>query len=126
MRVRTPSTFDQTVAVVTGASSGIGRATATALAERGADVVLAARDPDRLRSVASACDGAAGTTLVVAGTTTSDRRLLGVLQCSRPAGTVTRQEQRWLPNAPGRPDWPAHRSGRRHGRAGHLYERSRR
>jgi NAD(P)-dependent dehydrogenase (short-subunit alcohol dehydrogenase family) len=40
--------FAGRVAVVTGASTGIGRATAEALAELGARVVLAARDPDRL------------------------------------------------------------------------------
>jgi NADP-dependent 3-hydroxy acid dehydrogenase YdfG len=40
------------VAVVTGASSGIGRAIALGLAERGADVCLIGRDADRLRAVA--------------------------------------------------------------------------
>lgn len=42
------------VAVVTGASRGIGRATAEALARAGASVVLAARDADALAGVASA------------------------------------------------------------------------
>ncbi len=39
-------------ALVCGASKGIGRATARALAERGAGVAILARDPDRLRIVA--------------------------------------------------------------------------
>ena len=45
----------QAVAVVTGASSGIGEHTAYALARRGCAVVLAARRLDRLQQVASRC-----------------------------------------------------------------------
>ncbi len=43
------------IAVVTGASSGIGRATALALSKRGVDVVLAARRKDLLEDLAKEC-----------------------------------------------------------------------
>lgn len=48
------------VCVVTGASSGIGRATAHALAAQGAHVVLAARREDRLAEVAKEIRGTGG------------------------------------------------------------------
>ncbi len=54
-----------TVALITGASSGIGTATARQLADHGASVVLVARRKDRLVQLASEIEAAGGTALVV-------------------------------------------------------------
>lgn len=53
------------VAILTGASRGIGEAIAIAYAQSGARVVLAARKPDGLERVAEAITGAGGEALVV-------------------------------------------------------------
>lgn len=51
------TTLDGKVVLVTGASSGIGRATALALAEAGARVAVGARRADRLKSLAQDAPG---------------------------------------------------------------------
>jgi NADP-dependent 3-hydroxy acid dehydrogenase YdfG len=60
-----PDRLEGTVALVTGASSGIGAATAMALATQGAAVALAARRKERLDEVASAVRERGGTALVL-------------------------------------------------------------
>jgi NAD(P)-dependent dehydrogenase (short-subunit alcohol dehydrogenase family) len=53
------------VVVITGASSGIGRATALMLAEQGAKVVVAARNEEALREVCESCGNIGGEALCV-------------------------------------------------------------
>ena len=57
--------LDGTVALVTGASSGIGEATAVALAQQGASVAIAARRVDRLQTLAGRIRESGGTALVL-------------------------------------------------------------
>ncbi|ELY50591.1 SDR family oxidoreductase [Natronococcus jeotgali] len=61
----TTTSLDDRVALVTGASSGIGAATARELADAGASVALAARREDRLESLADEIETAGGEALVV-------------------------------------------------------------
>jgi 7-alpha-hydroxysteroid dehydrogenase len=71
-------TVPDQVAIVTGSGRGIGAATAIALAEAGADVVLAARTEEQLREVAVRIEALGRRAVVVAGDLT-DVALMGSL-----------------------------------------------
>ncbi|SFE46406.1 NADP-dependent 3-hydroxy acid dehydrogenase YdfG [Actinacidiphila alni] len=68
-----------TVAVVTGASSGIGRAAALRLAEEGAAVALVARRRDRAEELARDIEGTGGRALAVTADITAPRAAAGVV-----------------------------------------------
>jgi len=61
--------------ILTGASEGIGRALALALASRGARLALAARDRERLESLAQECRTRGGEALAVPTDVTNQQDL---------------------------------------------------
>ena len=72
--------LENTTALVTGASSGIGEATALALAEQGAAVAVVARRGDRLKALAGRIEAAGGRALVLEADVTSQQQAQGVVE----------------------------------------------
>jgi uncharacterized protein YbjT (DUF2867 family) len=84
------------VVVVTGASSGLGRATALELARRGARVVVASRRADTLEDTASLCREAGAQVLAVVTDVTSEA---DVARLAERAQGLTGSVDVWINNA---------------------------
>lgn len=83
------SRLESVVALVTGASSGIGEATALALADEGAAVALVARRRDRLEALASKIGESGGSALVLeADITDQDQAISAVEQAVAELGRL--------------------------------------
>lgn len=74
------TSLDGTVALVTGASSGIGEATARALAARGAKVAVAARRLERLEKLAGEIGGGGHTALAIESDITDQDQAIGAVE----------------------------------------------
>ena len=75
--------LDDKVAVITGASSGIGEATAEALAAEGAAVVVAARREERLEDLVGRINGNRGNALGVACDVTDEQQAHDLIKRGR-------------------------------------------
>jgi short-subunit dehydrogenase len=80
MSLPTSAPTSRPLALVTGPTSGIGRAFALQLAERGHDLVLVARDEGRLRELAAELDATYGAASEVLVADLSDRRGMALVE----------------------------------------------
>ncbi|RMG45435.1 MAG: SDR family oxidoreductase, partial [Candidatus Dadabacteria bacterium] len=75
--------FKKRIAIVTGASSGIGEAIATSLVEAGTQVVINARRAKRLAALEDRLNGKAGKIISVAGDASDERVVEKLLDTAR-------------------------------------------
>jgi NAD(P)-dependent dehydrogenase (short-subunit alcohol dehydrogenase family) len=92
-----PRKLRDAAVVLTGASSGIGRATALAMADEGASIALAARDRQALERVAAECRSRGARAAVVVPTDTADEPAVQEL-ADRAAAELGRIDV-WVNNA---------------------------
>ena len=84
------------VIVITGASSGVGRAMANALAEQGAILILAARDEEALEETAKECRELGGVSYAIP---TDTRKAAEVQDLANTATALTGELFAWINNA---------------------------
>ena len=72
--------LDGTAALITGASSGIGEATARTLAREGAAVALAARRKERLDTLVEEIEGTGGRALAIEADVTDRSQAAGAVE----------------------------------------------
>lgn len=77
-----PKTWAQQVIIITGASSGIGKALAYLLAPQSPQLVLVARDGHRLEEVANHCETLGASTLVVPTDVSNPQACLEMIQAT--------------------------------------------
>lgn len=94
--MQTESELRGKVVVVTGASSGLGRATALELARRGSHVVIASRNEVKLEDTARLCREAGGEVTTVVTDVTLESDIIRLASCAlEPTGVI----DAWVNNA---------------------------